>query len=320
MLAAAMNQAELPVRRRPKVAILATGDEVVLPGSELASDQIVSSIPYGLAALIERHGGEAMSLGIAKDDLESLVTLARAGSAADILLTIGGASVGDRDLVASALKAEGLELDFWKIAMRPGKPLLYGRLGSQRVLGLPGNPVSAFVTSLIFLVPMLERMLGLVRAPQGPARGDPGRAAAGQCRAGALRRSRLGMARGRHARGPRPALAGLVPGGRACPGRLPDRAGAPRGCTAPRRPRKDFAAQPRLRGRKPESSEVTLPQAAYRILWHSRLRNTNRTDKLFMICTSGAPLSLRRRTNEDRIAQRGPDADIEAERASHVHP
>ena len=132
----------------------------------LRRDQIVSSVPYGLAALIERHGGEAMSLGIAKDDPESLVTLARAGSAADILLTIGGASVGERDLVASAAsKSEGLELDFWKIAMRPGKPLLYGRLGSQRVLGLPGNPVSAFVTSLVFLVPMLERMLGLVRAP-----------------------------------------------------------------------------------------------------------------------------------------------------------
>jgi molybdopterin molybdotransferase len=166
MLAAAMNQAELPVRRRPKVAILATGDEVMPPGSELASDQIVSSIPYGLAALIEGHGGEAMSLGIAKDDPESLITLARAGSAADILLTIGGASVGDRDLVASALKSAGMELDFWKIAMRPGKPLLYGRLGSQRVLGLPGNPVSAFVTSLIFLVPMLERMQGLVGTPR----------------------------------------------------------------------------------------------------------------------------------------------------------
>ena len=163
MLAAAMNQAELPVRRKPKVAILATGDEVVPPGSELAKDQIVSSVPCGLAALIERHGGEAMSLGIAKDEAASLVTLASAGRAADILLTIGGASVGDRDLVASALKPEGLEVDFWKIAMRPGKPLLYGRLGSQRVLGLPGNPVSAFVTALVFLVPMLELMLGLAR-------------------------------------------------------------------------------------------------------------------------------------------------------------
>jgi molybdopterin molybdotransferase len=169
MLAAAANQAALPVRRKPKVAILATGDEVVPPGSELGSDQIASSVPYGLQALIERHGGEAMSLGIAKDEPESLVTLARAGKAADILLTIGGASVGERDLVASALRTEGLELDFWKVAMRPGKPLLYGRLGNQRVLGLPGNPVSAFVAALVFLVPMLERMLGVrQKAPLRP--------------------------------------------------------------------------------------------------------------------------------------------------------
>jgi molybdopterin molybdotransferase len=161
MLAAAMNHAELPVRRRPKVAILATGDEVVPPGSERGRDQIVSSVPYGLAALIASVGGEAMSLGIANDEPESLVTLARSGSAADILVTIGGASVGERDLVASALTSEGLELDFWKIAMRPGKPLLSGRLGSQRVLGLPGNPVSALICAQVFLVPMLELMLGL---------------------------------------------------------------------------------------------------------------------------------------------------------------
>jgi len=161
MLAAAMNEVELPVRRKPKVAILATGDEVVPPGSELKPDQVVSSVPYGLAALIERHGGEAMSLGIAKDDPESIVTLARAGRAADILLTVGGASVGERDLVASALKPEGLELDFWKIAMRPGKPLLYGRLGGQRFLGVPGNPVSALICAHVFLKPMLSRMLGL---------------------------------------------------------------------------------------------------------------------------------------------------------------
>jgi len=161
MLAAAMNQAELPVRRRPKVAILATGDEVVPPGSKLGADQIVSSVPAGIAALIEAHGGEAIPLGIAKDELKSVATLARTGKAADILLTIGGASVGERDLVATALKSEGLELDFWKIAMRPGKPMLYGRLGSQRVLGVPGNPVSALLCAHIFLLPMLRRMLGI---------------------------------------------------------------------------------------------------------------------------------------------------------------
>ena len=160
MLAAAMNLASLPVRRRPKVAILATGDEVMLPGTKLAADQIVSSVPAGLAALVRQSGGEALSLGIAKDDPDSLATLARAGSAADILVTIGGASVGERDLVACALKPEGLVLDFWKVAMRPGKPLLYGRMGSTHFLGLPGNPVSAFVCSHVFLKPMLRRLLG----------------------------------------------------------------------------------------------------------------------------------------------------------------
>jgi molybdopterin molybdotransferase len=161
MLAAAMNHAEVPVRRKPKVAILATGDEVVPPGTELKRDQIVSSVPAGLAALIEAQGGEPLTLGIAKDTPESLITLARTGSAADILVTVGGASVGERDLVSAALCAEGMQLDFWKIAMRPGKPLLYGRLGNQRVLGLPGNPVSALVCGLVFMVPMLHRLLGL---------------------------------------------------------------------------------------------------------------------------------------------------------------
>jgi molybdopterin molybdotransferase len=167
MLAAAMNHAELAVRRKPKVAILATGDEVVPPGSELAPDQVVSSVPAGLAALIEVQGGEPMSLGIARDSTESLITLARTGSAADILVTIGGASVGDRDLVSAALGSEGLELDFWKIAMRPGKPLLYGRLGQQRVLGVPGNPVAALICGIVFLVPMLHRLLGLREGAQG---------------------------------------------------------------------------------------------------------------------------------------------------------
>jgi len=160
MLAAAMNHASLPVRRKPKVAILATGDEVMPPGMDLEPDQIVSSVPAGLAALVRQSGGEALSLGIAKDDPGSLATLARAGSAADILVTIGGASVGERDLVASALKPEGLVLDFWKVAMRPGKPLLYGHMGSTRFLGLPGNPVSAFVCAHVFLKPMLRRLLG----------------------------------------------------------------------------------------------------------------------------------------------------------------
>jgi molybdopterin molybdotransferase len=168
MLAAAMNHTELLVRRKPKVAILATGDEVVPPGSELGPDQIVSSVPYGLAAVIEAEGGEAMRLGIAKDDAESLVTLARSGSAADILITVGGASVGERDLVARALASEGLELEFAQIAMRPGKPLIYGRLGTQRVLGLAGNPVSALISAHVFLRPMLRRLLGKVERMRPP--------------------------------------------------------------------------------------------------------------------------------------------------------
>lgn len=161
MLAAAMNRAELPVRRKPRVAILATGDEIVPPGTTLGPDQIVSSVPFGLAAQIALNGGEPMSLGIAKDDVDSIVTLAQAGSAADILLTVGGASVGERDLVAKALRKLGLQVDFWKIAMRPGKPMLFGHLGHQRVLGVPGNPVSALICAQVFLKPMLERMLGL---------------------------------------------------------------------------------------------------------------------------------------------------------------
>jgi molybdopterin molybdotransferase len=168
MLAAAMNHAELPVRRKPKVAILATGDEVVPPGTVLDRDQIVSSVPAGLAALTEAQGGEPMILGIAQDTTESLITLARTGSAADILVTVGGASVGERDLVSAALRSEGMELDFWKIAMRPGKPLLYGRLGNQRVLGVPGNPVAALICGLVFLVPMLRRLLGLSEVARAP--------------------------------------------------------------------------------------------------------------------------------------------------------
>jgi molybdopterin molybdotransferase len=167
MLAAAMNHAEIPVRRKPKVAILSTGDEVVPPGSKPGLDQIIASAATGLAALVERHGGEAMLLGIAKDTKESIATLAHAGRAADILVTIGGASVGERDLVSATLEDEGLQLVFRKMAMRPGKPVLFGRIGQQRVLGVPGNPVSAVITALVLLVPMLNRMLGLSDTGRG---------------------------------------------------------------------------------------------------------------------------------------------------------
>ncbi len=160
-LAAAMNHANVIVHRQPRVAILATGDELVLPGERPASDQIISSIPYGLASMVEAVGGQADLLGIAKDTTESLQEAIARAQNADILVTIGGASVGDHDLVQAALREEGMTLDFWKIAMRPGKPLMFGRLGSERVLGVPGNPVSALICARIFLVPMIHRLSGL---------------------------------------------------------------------------------------------------------------------------------------------------------------
>lgn len=160
MLAAAMNHAEVPVRRKPTVAILSTGDEIVPPGSRPGPDQIVASVSYGIGALVEAHGGEALDLGIARDDEGDLAEFIARVADADILVTIGGASVGDRDLVSDALARAGLQLDFAKVAMRPGKPVFAGRLGATRVLGLPGNPVSAAICALVFLLPMLRTLLG----------------------------------------------------------------------------------------------------------------------------------------------------------------
>ena len=160
-LAAAMNVPWLAVRRRPRIALLATGDEIVRPGEPIGPNQIVSSNALALAALIVASGGEAIDLGIAADEEGSLRTLAAGARGADMLVTIGGASVGDHDLVREVLGEEGLELDFWRIAMRPGKPLLFGAIGATPVLGLPGNPVSSLVCGLIFLRPAIHSMLGL---------------------------------------------------------------------------------------------------------------------------------------------------------------
>ncbi len=160
LLAAAMGHGTLSVRRKPVVAILATGDELVEPGQTPGPDQIVSSNPYGLAAMIAAAGGEARLLGIAGDTRAALEAKIAAADDADVLVTIGGASVGDHDLVGPVLKSRGMALDFWKIAMRPGKPMLFGRMGAQRVLGLPGNPVSAMICARVFLVPLIERLLG----------------------------------------------------------------------------------------------------------------------------------------------------------------
>ena len=242
MLAAAMNHAELPVRRKPKVAILATGDEVVPPGTALDRDQIVSSVPAGLAALIEAQGGEPMSLGIAQDTAESIVTLASTGKGADILVTVGGASVGERDLVSAALRSEGMELDFWKIAMRPGKPLLYGRLGNQRVLGMPGNPVAALICGLVFLVPMLHRLLGLREGARGPHEAVLGQALeANGPREHYMRAASHWEPRVR-ARGEPPSRPGQFADGRLRPRRLPHREGSRRPCSRGRRAGDDHPA------------------------------------------------------------------------------
>lgn len=164
-LAAAGGHSRLAVRRRPRVAILATGDELVEPGVTPGAGQIISSNPYGLAALIQRFGGEARLLGIAGDSLEALRAKLDEAGDADVLVTIGGASVGDRDLVKPALEAHGMSLDFWKVAIRPGKPMLFGRRGPLRILGLPGNPLSCLIAARIFLVPLLFALLGRTDPP-----------------------------------------------------------------------------------------------------------------------------------------------------------
>jgi molybdopterin molybdotransferase len=161
-LAAAMNYAELPVYRRPKIAIVATGDELVPPGTEPGPGQIVYSNVFAIAAVARREGADVIDLGVLPDKLdETIAGVRRARDAgADVLVTAGGASVGDYDLVQPALASEGLALSFWKVALRPGKPLLSGRLGAMRVLGLPGNPVSAYVCSVLFLVPLIRKLSG----------------------------------------------------------------------------------------------------------------------------------------------------------------
>jgi len=162
-VAAAMNHPALDVYRRPLVAILATGDELVAPGSEPGPSQIIASNTFGIAALARNAGAHVLDLGIVSDDSNEITAaIGRAQVAkADIIVTLGGASVGDHDLVQATMVAAGMKLDFWRIAMRPGKPLMVGSLGDMHVLGLPGNPVSSLVCGLLFLEPLIRKLASL---------------------------------------------------------------------------------------------------------------------------------------------------------------
>ena len=162
MLAAAMSHPSVPLHRRPKVAVLGTGDELKAPGSALGPGEIVYSNGFALMALARSEGAEVIDLGIVPDKVEATSDAIRRArdAGADVLLTTGGASVGDYDLVQRGLKAEGLELSFWRVALRPGRPMMNGRLGAMHVLGLPGNPVSAYVCAFLFLVPLLRTLAG----------------------------------------------------------------------------------------------------------------------------------------------------------------
>jgi len=177
MLAAAMNHPGLSVHRRPKVAVLGTGDELVPPGSAPGPSEIVYSNGFALTALAYSEGAEVHDLGIARDSIEDIVSAVRRARQlnTDILLTSGGASVGEHDLVQRALAAEGLDLSFWRVALRPGRPMMHGRLGGMQVLGVPGNPVSSFVCAFLFLVPLIRRLAGRHDVERVPATARLGR-------------------------------------------------------------------------------------------------------------------------------------------------
>jgi molybdopterin molybdotransferase len=162
MLAAAMNHPSVRVHRRPKVAVLGTGDELVAPGGAPKFGEIVYSNGFALTAIVRNEGADVCDLGIARDRIEDIVASIRRARewGADILVTTGGASVGDHDLVQRALAAEGLTLSFWRVALRPGRPMMHGRLNEMQVLGVPGNPVSSYVCAFLFVVPLIRRLAG----------------------------------------------------------------------------------------------------------------------------------------------------------------
>lgn len=159
-LLAAMNIPQVQVHRRPVVAIIATGDELVMPGEEPGAGQIICSNSFAIAALVEAEGAIARILPIARDTVADLTAVFGLAQGADLIVTIGGASVGDHDLVGPVAESLGLERAFWKIAMRPGKPLMAGRVSGTPMLGLPGNPVSSIVCAHLFVLPMVRALQG----------------------------------------------------------------------------------------------------------------------------------------------------------------
>ena len=160
-LLAAMNHDRVPVTRRPKVALIATGDELVMPGERPGADQIIASNTFGLQAMLAEAGAQPRLLPVARDSHASLATAFDLAQGADLVITVGGASVGDHDLVGEVAAGLGMERAFYKVAMRPGKPLMAGRLAGAAMVGLPGNPVSAMVCGYLFILPMIRAMLGL---------------------------------------------------------------------------------------------------------------------------------------------------------------
>jgi molybdopterin molybdotransferase len=159
-LLAAMNVPWVSVHRKPRIALLATGDELVRPGEPVGENQILSSNTYGIGAMIRQWGGEPVDLGIAQDNTSHLRACLEGAKGCDVLVTLGGASVGDHDLVQKVLTEDGLDLDFWKIAMKPGKPLIFGNWAGLPLVGVPGNPVSALVCALLYLKPALYALQG----------------------------------------------------------------------------------------------------------------------------------------------------------------
>lgn len=161
VLAAAANHASFTVRRRPRIALIANGDELVAPGAAPKPDQIISSIPFGLAPMIARWGGVAEFLGIAPDNPAVIKKIAQRGFKCDLIVPIGGASVGDRDYMRGVFKEFGFSSIFEKVSVRPGKPAWFGTVKDSHVVGLPGNPASAMVTAMLFVKPAIEALLGI---------------------------------------------------------------------------------------------------------------------------------------------------------------